>query len=246
MECLLFTVCVMSGARSVSKQGMGKTERHPAMLRLFGRRGGISVWRWNPDQTIPPVADQVAGSSAMQAECDTLSILCFLVLCCVTEETCGYCSLLGQVFLWEGQKVAVSIRRGAVEVMTESSQRAMHHHPGMRQTDTHLKENLKIIFCCGCKSVTLPPSRDEEVEGCWRRNVASPAFQKSPAAVSQAAVYHQSCRGLFHVEQIACPDRPVDCLLLSVGGVEAVTSVRPPEDLDWTGHSLHQTHSALC
>lgn len=68
MECLLFTVCVMSEACSVSKQGMGKTERHPAMLCLFGRGGGgeISVWRWNPGQTIPPVADQVAGSSAMR------------------------------------------------------------------------------------------------------------------------------------------------------------------------------------
>lgn len=42
MECLLFTVCVMSGARSVSKQGMGKTERHPAMLRLFGQRGELA------------------------------------------------------------------------------------------------------------------------------------------------------------------------------------------------------------
>ncbi len=69
MECLLFTVCVMSGAHSVSKQGMGKTERHPAMLYLFGG-GGISVWRWNPDQTIPPVADQVADSSVMRAESD--------------------------------------------------------------------------------------------------------------------------------------------------------------------------------
>lgn len=41
MECLLFTVCVMSGARSVSKQGMGKTERHPAMLCLFGQGGKL-------------------------------------------------------------------------------------------------------------------------------------------------------------------------------------------------------------
>lgn len=37
MECLLFTVSVMSGVCSVSKQGMGKTERHPAMLCLFGQ-----------------------------------------------------------------------------------------------------------------------------------------------------------------------------------------------------------------
>lgn len=44
MECLLFTVCVMSEARSVSKQGMGKTERHPAMLRLFGQGGGKLVF----------------------------------------------------------------------------------------------------------------------------------------------------------------------------------------------------------
>lgn len=72
MECLLFTVCVMSGAHFVSKQGMGKTERHSAMLRLFGRRGRISVWRWNPDQTIPPVADQVAGSSVKHVESDTV------------------------------------------------------------------------------------------------------------------------------------------------------------------------------
>lgn len=42
-------------------------------------------------------------------------------------------------------------------------------------------------------------------------------FQHGPAAVSQVALCHQSCRGLFHVEQIACPGRPVDCLLLSVG-----------------------------
>lgn len=41
MECLLFTVCVMSEACSVSKQGMGKTERHQAMLRLFGQGGKL-------------------------------------------------------------------------------------------------------------------------------------------------------------------------------------------------------------
>ena len=38
MECLLFTVCVMSGALSVSKQGMGKTEGAPSnVLCLFGQ-----------------------------------------------------------------------------------------------------------------------------------------------------------------------------------------------------------------
>lgn len=124
----------------------------------------------------------------------------------------------------------------------EFVQRATRQHPGMRWTD--LKENLKIICLRGCKSVTRPRTCKERPRGreercCCRRNAASLASQlekrkkKSPVAVSQAAALcHQSCRGLFHVGQIACPDRPVDCLLLSVGGAEAVTSVRPPEGLD--------------
>lgn len=79
MECLLFTVCVMSGPRSVSKQGMGKTEA-PSNAVFVWTEGEISVWRKNPDQTIPPVADQVAGSSAIQVDSVTVSVLCFLTL----------------------------------------------------------------------------------------------------------------------------------------------------------------------
>lgn len=54
--------------------------------------------------------------------------------------------------------------------------------------------------------------------GCFPSSAVSP-----PAELLRLV----SCRG-----GIACPDRPVDCPLLSVGGARAVTSVRPPEDLD--------------
>lgn len=70
MECLLFTVSVMSGAPLCLQTRHGKRRRGTqAMLRLFGGvgEGGISVWRWIPAQTIPPVVDQVAGTSAMRA-----------------------------------------------------------------------------------------------------------------------------------------------------------------------------------
>lgn len=63
----------MSVARSVSKQGMGKLDRQPSNAEFVWTEGEISVWRWNPDQTIPPVADKVAGSAAMQAESVTMS-----------------------------------------------------------------------------------------------------------------------------------------------------------------------------
>lgn len=69
----------------------GKDGEAPSNAAFVWTGGGISVWRWNPDQTIPPVADQVAGSSTMRAESDTASISCFLALCFGIEETCGYC-----------------------------------------------------------------------------------------------------------------------------------------------------------
>lgn len=45
MECLLFTVCVMSVARSVSKQGMGKPDRQHSNAVFVWTEGEISVWR---------------------------------------------------------------------------------------------------------------------------------------------------------------------------------------------------------
>lgn len=33
--------------------------------------GGVSVWRWDPDQTNPPFTDQVLGSSVIPAEADS-------------------------------------------------------------------------------------------------------------------------------------------------------------------------------
>lgn len=59
----LFTVCAMSGAGPlVSKQGMGKTARLRAILRLFGGGGpAVTVWRWDSEQANPPVRDQVLG-----------------------------------------------------------------------------------------------------------------------------------------------------------------------------------------
>lgn len=38
---------------------------------LDGRGGGVSVWRWDPDQTNPPVTHQVPGSSVIPAEADS-------------------------------------------------------------------------------------------------------------------------------------------------------------------------------
>lgn len=61
--------------------------KHPAMVRLFGHGREISVWRWDPDQIIPPVAAQIAGSPAMQAESAHISFF-FLTLWVVIEETC--------------------------------------------------------------------------------------------------------------------------------------------------------------
>lgn len=113
----------------------GKDGEAPSNAAFVWRGGGgISVWRWDPDQIIPPVAAQIAGRPAMQAESDTASISCFLTLWVVLEETCGYtvCSLLVQVSLWKGQKVAVSLWSGAFGVVTESSHRAMRHHPETR------------------------------------------------------------------------------------------------------------------
>lgn len=74
MECLLFTVCVMSGGPLCLQTRHGKDRAAPSNAAFVWTEGEISIWRWNPDQTIPPVADQVAGSLAMQAECVTVSI----------------------------------------------------------------------------------------------------------------------------------------------------------------------------
>lgn len=41
MVSLLFTVCVMSRVCSISKKGLGKTARHPAMQLLFVQRGKL-------------------------------------------------------------------------------------------------------------------------------------------------------------------------------------------------------------
>lgn len=88
MESLLFTVCVMSAAYSFSKQGMGKLDRQPSNAAFVWTEGEISVWGWNPGQTIPPVADKVAGSSALQAVC-YMSVKCFLALWSLTDKACG-------------------------------------------------------------------------------------------------------------------------------------------------------------
>lgn len=54
-----------------------------------GVGGGVSVWRWDPDQTNPPVTHQVPGSSVIPAEADsakkttwflTLWFLCGIVV----------------------------------------------------------------------------------------------------------------------------------------------------------------------
>lgn len=52
----------------------------------FGWGRGVSVYRWVPDQTIPPAVYQVAGSSAMRVEFNTATILCLLTL---SEEARG-------------------------------------------------------------------------------------------------------------------------------------------------------------
>lgn len=57
------------GPALVSKQGCGKDGEAPSnAASVWMGRGGVIVWRWDPDQTNPPVMDQVPGSSATPAE----------------------------------------------------------------------------------------------------------------------------------------------------------------------------------
>lgn len=101
----VYCLCDVWGPLSLQTRH-GKDREAPSNALFVWTGGEISVWRWDPDQTIPPVADQVAGSSAMRAESDTAGISCFLTLWVVIEETCGYivcrytvCSILVQVSL---------------------------------------------------------------------------------------------------------------------------------------------------
>lgn len=110
----------------------GKDGEAPSNVVFVWTGGEISVWSWSPDQTIPPVADQVAGNSAMWAGCVTVKYVFWGSLCLKRLVDNLYLVYLVQVSLRKGQKVTVSTWRGAFEVMTESAQRTMCHRPGMR------------------------------------------------------------------------------------------------------------------
>ena len=90
----------------------GKDGEAPSNAAFVWTGGEISVWKWNPDQTIPPVVDQVAGSPAMRVESDTVSISSFLAFSFVIKYTWVY-SL--SRFMWEGQKGAASALRGTLK-----------------------------------------------------------------------------------------------------------------------------------
>lgn len=146
MECLLFTVCVMSGARSVSKHGMGKTERHPALQRLFGQRGklvfgdGILTKQFHLSQ-IRLRAAQQCKQSLLQWVFNVFwpcglwlkRLMVNLVL-----------ASLVHVSLWKGQKVSVSIWRtwGDDWVCTENSAspswNEVDEYTSKRKSENHL------------------------------------------------------------------------------------------------------------
>lgn len=109
MECLLFTVCVMSEARSVSKQGMGKTERPPAMLRVFGQWGKLVFGDGILNKQFH--LSQIRLQAAQQCERSLLQWVFNVFWPCgvrfkrLVDNLSG--SYLVRVPLWDGQKVAV-------------------------------------------------------------------------------------------------------------------------------------------
>ena len=154
-SCLWSACCLLSvwclGPCSVSKQGMGKTVRHPAMQRLFGMRGKcvFEVKSWPNNRTC-----RRSGSRQLS---NAGSLLVFHVfwpsgLWLRLED---HLRSSGSVSVSLG-KVSVSICSN-FGVMTVSGQGTIRHHRGMTLTDARLKENLKIICLCGCKSTTTTP-----------------------------------------------------------------------------------------
>lgn len=114
MECLLFTVCVMSGARLVSKQGMGKTERHPAMRCLFGQRGKLVFGDGILTKQFHLL--QIRFQAAQQCKRSLLLWVFYAFWPCGQglKRFVDNLSLARSVYLWTGLKVAVSISRGSI------------------------------------------------------------------------------------------------------------------------------------
>ena len=71
--CCVLSVCDVWGLLCLQTRH-GKDREAPSYAAFVWTGGEIGVWRWDPDQTIPPVADQVAGSSVLQAHSDIASI----------------------------------------------------------------------------------------------------------------------------------------------------------------------------
>lgn len=218
MQRPLFTVCVMSGAVSRLQTRHGKDSEAPSNAAFVWMGGRFSVWRLDPDQTNPPVTHQVPGSSVIPAEADSAKKKEDLMV-----PLWSRCVIPGM------KKAGFYTWRGIFWV----THRAACQQSGMRQTYTIFKKILKVICCCGQKSVSLAPQRHTEEGGMLIEiRGLSVRFPKALELFPKKNCDTRAAKPWFMSSTSRVQTGHLIAVVISRGRAGAVTFVRQPEGLD--------------
>lgn len=207
MQRPLFTVCVMSGAVSRLQTRPGKDSEAPSNAAFVWMGGVVSVWRWDPDQTNPPVTHQVPGSSVIPTEADSAKKKAMIFDLVVPLG--NHCVIPGM------NKAGFYTWRGIFRV----THRAACQQSGMRQTYTVFKKARKSSVVVGINpSASLLKDAQRRWEGCWLRYVAFQSVSLKPRSCFPRRIVTPGLPSLDSCQAHRVSRQATWLLLLSAGG----------------------------